>query len=51
LVFAIAGRVPERGEMISYQFEDESEVEFVIRDGDPRRIKIVDIKSRPTPEQ
>jgi hypothetical protein len=43
--------VPERGEMISYQFEDESEVEFVIRDGDPRRIKIVDIKSRPAPEQ
>jgi len=51
LVFAIAGRVPERGEMISYQFEDGSEVEFVIRDGDPRRIKIVDIKSHPAPEQ
>jgi magnesium and cobalt transporter len=44
LVFAIAGRVPERGEMISYTFEDQREVEFVIRDGDPRRIKTVDIK-------
>ena len=44
LVFAIAGRVPERGEMISYQFKSGDEVEFVIRDGDPRRIKTIDIK-------
>ncbi len=44
LVFAIAGRVPERGEMISYQFANGPEIEFVIRDGDPRRIKTIDIK-------
>lgn len=44
LVFAIAGRVPQRGEIISHQPPDEPPVEFVIRDADPRRIKSIDIK-------
>ena len=44
LVFAIAGRVPERGEMIGYDAKNGREIEFVIRDSDPRRIKTLDIK-------
>ena len=44
LVFAIAGRVPQRGEIISHQLPDGPPVEFVIRDADPRRIKSLDIK-------
>ncbi len=44
LVFAIAGRVPQRGEIISHQLPDGPGVEFVIRDADPRRIKSLDIK-------
>ena len=44
LVFAIAGRVPQRGEIISHQLPDGLPVEFVIRDADPRRIKSLDIK-------
>ena len=44
LVFAIAGRVPERGEMIGYEAKNGREIEFVIRDSDPRRIKTLDIK-------
>ncbi len=46
LVVAIAGRVPERGEMIGHNFDDGRGVEFVIRDGDPRRVKTIDIKTR-----
>ena len=44
LVFAEAGRVPERGEMIAYQLADGRTLEFIIRDGDPRRIKSLDIR-------
>jgi CBS domain containing-hemolysin-like protein len=44
LVFAEAGRVPERGEMIGYRLADGRRLEFVIRDGDPRRIKSLDIR-------
>ena len=44
LVFAEAGRVPERGEMIAYRLPDGRQIEFVIRDGDPRRIKSLDIR-------
>jgi len=44
LVFAIAGRVPERGEMIGYDAKNGRQIEFIIRDSDPRRIKTLDIK-------
>ena len=44
LVFAIAGRVPQRGEIISHRMPDGPPVEFVIRDADPRRIKSLDVK-------
>ncbi len=44
LVFALAGRVPERGELIGCTLGDGRGVEFVIRDGDPRRIKSLDIR-------
>jgi len=43
LGFALAGRVPERGELIGCDLGDGREVEFIIRDGDPRRIKSLDI--------
>ena len=39
LVFAIAGRVPERGEMIGYDAKNGREIEFVIRDSDPAASK------------
>jgi CBS domain containing-hemolysin-like protein len=42
LVFTLAGRVPQRGEVIVH----ESGIEFEIRDADPRRIKLLRI--RPT---
>ena len=44
LVFALAGRVPERGELIVCALADEQRLEFVIRDGDPRRIKSLDMR-------
>ena len=44
LVFAEAGRVPERGEMIAYRLPDGRQIEFVIRDGDPRRIKSLNVR-------
>ena len=44
LVFALAGRVPERGEIITCQLGDGQSVEFIIRDGDARRIKSLDIR-------
>ncbi|MGI9438527.1 MAG: hemolysin family protein [Parvibaculales bacterium] len=44
LVFALAGRVPERGELIDCQLDDGKAVEFIIRDGDPRRVKSLDIR-------
>lgn len=42
LVFTLAGRVPQRGEVIVH----DSGIEFEIRDADPRRIKLLRI--RPT---
>jgi hypothetical protein len=36
--------VPERGELIGCDLGDGREVEFIIRDGDPRRIKTLDIR-------
>ncbi|MBE8191673.1 MAG: hypothetical protein HAW64_05610, partial [Alphaproteobacteria bacterium] len=52
LIFAITGRVPARGEIFAYQFPSGEQVEFVIRDGDPRHIKTIDIKivARPSLE-
>ena len=44
LVFALAGRVPERGELIECVLADAKRLEFVIRDGDPRRIKALDVR-------
>ena len=44
LVFALAGRVPERGEIIDCHLGDGQNVEFIIRDGDARRIKSLDIR-------
>ena len=44
LVFAQAGRVPERGERITLSLGDGRQLAFVIRDGDPRRIKSLDIR-------
>ena len=44
LVVALSGRVPTRGEMIACQLADGKRLEFIIRDGDPRRIKQVDLK-------
>ena len=36
--------VPERGELIDCQLDDGKAVEFIIRDGDPRRVKSLDIR-------
>ena len=44
LVFAKAGRVPERGEMIAHELGDGRQLAFIIRDGDPRRIKSLDVR-------
>ena len=44
LVFALAGRVPERGEIIACDLGKMQSVEFIIRDGDARRIKSLDIR-------
>lgn len=44
LVFALAGRVPERGELIDHGLTDGRRLEFIIRDGDPRRIKSLDLR-------
>ena len=50
LVFAKAGRVPERGEMIAHDMGDGRTLEFIIHDGDARRIKQLDMRLvlRPT---
>ena len=44
LVFALAGRVPERGEIIACELGEGQSVEFIIRDGDARRINSLDIR-------
>ena len=44
LVFALAGRVPERGERISSDMPDGRQLAFIIRDGDARRIKALDVR-------
>ncbi len=44
LVFALAERVPERGELIDHALQDGRHLEFIIRDGDPRRIKSLDLR-------
>jgi magnesium and cobalt transporter len=44
MVFAKAGRVPERGEMIAQDMGDGRVLEFIIHDGDARRIKQVDMR-------
>ncbi len=44
LVFAIAGRVPGRGEVVRH----ESGIEFEILDADPRRIKRLKVGRLPT---
>ena len=50
LIFTLIGRVPQRGEMIVYEFADGRSVEFIIRDGDPRRVKTIDIRLPATPD-
>lgn len=47
LVFALAGRVPSRGELITHP---ESGIEFEIVDADPRRIKRLRLRNLPKPE-
>ena len=42
LVFRLAGRVPERGEVLSHPFG----VEFEVLESDPRRIKCVQVRVR-----
>ena len=44
MVFALAGRVPERGERISADMPDGGQLAFTIRDGDARRIKTLDVR-------
>ncbi len=44
LVFFLAGRVPTRGELITHP----SGLEFEVMDADPRRIKRLRIRQRPT---
>lgn len=44
LVFALAGRVPQRGEIVAYRPETGASVEFVVRDADARRVKTLDIR-------
>lgn len=44
MVFALAGRVPERGERISADMPDGRQLAFTIRDGDARRIKTLDVR-------
>ena len=44
LVFAKAGRVPERGEMIAHDMGEGRALEFIIHDGDARRIKQLDVR-------
>lgn len=47
LVFAIAGHIPGRGEMVTHP---ESEIVFEILDADPRRVNRVLIRNIPLPE-
>ena len=46
LVFAIAGRIPARGELVQHP----SGIEFEVLDADPRRIKKLRIHLPPTAE-
>ena len=43
LVFALAGRVPSRGEVVRHR----SGIQFEILDGDPRRITLLKIRGLP----
>ncbi|WP_142849392.1 hemolysin family protein [Telmatospirillum sp. J64-1] len=47
LVFALAGRVPARGELIPHS----SGLEFEVVDADPRRIKRLRVRNLPQPQQ
>lgn len=42
-ICTLAGRVPQRGEIIEFALDETHLIEFVIRDADPRRLKTVDI--------
>jgi CBS domain containing-hemolysin-like protein len=46
LVFALAGRVPSRGELLTHP----SGLEFEILDADPRRIKRIRVRNPPPPQ-
>jgi len=46
LVFALAGRVPSRGELLTHP---SSGLEFEIIDADPRRIKRIRVRNPPPP--
>ena len=43
LVFALAGRVPSRGEVVRHR----SGIQFEILDGDPRRITLLKMRGLP----
>jgi CBS domain containing-hemolysin-like protein len=45
LVFAVAGRVPGRGELVQHS----SGLEFEVLDADPRRVKRVRVRNLPKP--
>nr|QQZ50582.1 hypothetical protein JKL49_03375 [Phenylobacterium glaciei] len=46
LVTALAGRVPQRGEVISHP----GGFEFQVTDADPRRVKRVRVRKLPEPD-
>jgi magnesium and cobalt transporter len=48
LAFTLAGRVPQRGEILNVPLSDGRVLELLIRDVDPRRIKSLELKLRPS---
>jgi len=49
LAFTLAGRVPQRGEILNVPLSDGRVMELLIRDVDPRRIKSLELKLRQSP--
>lgn len=50
LAFTLAGRVPQRGEILNISLADGRVMELLIRDVDPRRIKSLELKLRQNPD-
>jgi magnesium and cobalt transporter len=50
LAFTLAGRVPQRGEILNVSLADGRVMELLIRDVDPRRIKSLELKLRQNPD-